>query len=286
MRSLPVSNIVNSLIFPQSKNVLYDSHHSVFDLIMKSLEIAIVDINYAHSDMWYNVLVSNNPIEFTTRHINVSKSSHINSVIFFHDTIPKQLKREDILILHQQISNCIKICTDSTLLSSWLPQDDKWKTVNYGIPYIDPISKEKTIDFIVLNFNNNQNIINVYDKLKNSVSTNSLILNQLPEDLEQLYDILDKTKVCIDFEKRINSLIAASRGCFNITSYDNNLIEYYETIDNLSIIDNILTNCLHQIDQNKIQKQIDIIKEKFQFEIFAKNIEDIIISTSQEVFLL
>lgn len=286
MRSLPVSNIVNSLIYPESKNILYDKHNSAFDLIIKSLDIAIVDISHAHSDMWYNVLISNTPIEFTTGNINVARSSHINSILFFHDAIPRQLKREDVLILHQQISNCTKICTDNQLLASWLPQDDKWQTVEYGIPYIDAVVEEKTIDFVVLNFNNNKNISDVYSKLKTAVSSNSLILNELPESLEELYDILDKTKICIDFDKRINSLVAASRGCFSIISYENNLIDYYETINHLSSLDDTLSNCLYQIDENKIQSQINKIKQRFPFETFAKNIEDTIISKSQEVFLL
>ena len=285
MRSLPVSNIVNSFLLPESKNILYDHHQSVFDLIIKSIDAPIIDLESAHADMWYNLLLTNSPIEYSNNNINIAKSSHINSVVFFHDNVPPQIKREDVLILHQQLSNCTKVVTESSLLAQWLPQDENWLTIEYGIPYIEPLSEDKTIDFVLFNFKNNQNIINVYNQLK-SDCPNSMIINELPETIEELYNILDKVKVCIDFDNRINSLVAASRGCFNITSYHNGLIEYYEQIESISKLGELLNNCLYQIDNNLISKQTEFIKQRFPFEIFAKNINDTMVSVSKEAFLL
>ena len=47
-----------------------------------------------------------------------------------------------------------------------------------------------------------------------------------------------------------------------------------------------LNNCLYQIDNNLISKQTEFIKQRFPFEIFAKNINDTMVSVSKEAFLL
>lgn len=285
MKSLPVANIVNSLIYPNSFNIVYDNHNSLFDLIMRSMDFSIHQVDKAHSDMWYNLFVTNNPIDFTNKYINTAISSHLNTLAIFHNGVPPQLKREDVMILHNQLKNSIKILTDGSLASQWLPSDEKWYTVNYGIPYIEHDEEDRTIDCILFNFTNNSNITSLFNKIKNAVP-NSMIINELPKNLEELYSILDKTKICVDFDNRINSLVAASRGCFNITSYDNILIKYYERISSVENIDQLILNCLHQINQEKILEQINFIKQHYSFDIFAENLTKIVSHISKEVFLL
>lgn len=285
MKSLPVANIVNSLIYQDNFNIVYDSHGSLFDLIIKSMDFSIHDVDIAHSDMWYHSFLTNDAINFTNKYMNTAISSHLNTLAIFHDGVPPQLKKEDIMILQNQIKNSIKILTDGSLASQWLPSDDKWYTVNYGIPYIEHQGEDRTIDCILFNFRKNNNITSLFDSIKQSIP-NSMIMNELPKSLEELYSILDKTKICIDFDNRINSLVAASRGCFNITSYENTLIGYYERINSTESIDQIILNCLHQIDKDKTIEQIDFIKQHYSFDIFAENLTKIISHISKEVFLL
>ena len=158
MKSLPVANIVNSLIYQDNFNIVYDSHGSLFDLIIKSMDFAIHDADIAHSDMWYHSFLTNNPINFTNKYMNTAISSHLNTLAIFHDGVPPQLKKEDVMILQNQIKNSIKILTDGSLASQWLPSDDKWYTVNYGIPYVDHEEEDRTIDCILFNFRQNNNI--------------------------------------------------------------------------------------------------------------------------------
>lgn len=287
MKFSPVANIVNSIINPDITNVLYYKHNSFFDLIIKTLDYNFIENNDFY-DLWYNVCLSNDPIYFSQNHANQCNKLHINSLLFFHNKPPAQFKKEDNAILKRHILKSTKILCLPELVSQWLPSDSKWHIVDYGIPYIVPSdSQERETDILFINLNNNPNITAIFDSVKRSI-TSAQMLTNLPDSISDLYDILYKSKICLDFDNHINSLVAASCGCFCMTTYENNHLFYYQHINNfdLSTFANMVQDIIKNINQDHLLNQQKEIINKFPFDMFSKRISLLMQSITREKVLL
>lgn len=287
MSNTKVSNIVNSVINSDTINILYYNHNSIFDLILKSLDYRFIDDIKNSYAPWYNLSISNDPISFSQNHLDQSANMHINNLLFFHNAVPPQFKKEDILILKKHLKNSFKILCSSEFAKSWLPSDPKWVTVEYGIPYIPNDSENDRDNIVIFNFNNNDNISSIYNGIKSKIDNVSMLIN-MPKSLDALYNILYKTKITIDFENHINSLCSAMCGCFCVTSYDINELFYFKKISSLNNITNDILSLLEKnsINNDHIKTQQDELNNKFSFEIFTQRVSSIIHSITKEKYIL
>lgn len=286
MSNTKVSNIVNSTLNQDACNIIYNPHNSVFDLIIKSLDYRFVEDKKSNYAPWYNLWMSNDPIFFSQNYLEESSDMHIHSLLLFHNPVPSQFKKEDSLILKKHVKNSYKILCSQSLASSWLPSDNKWITVEYGIPYIPNDDNENRDKIVIFNFNNNDNITAIYNNIRSKIDNVTMITN-MPKSLESLYSILYKTKITIDFENPINSLCSAMCGCFCVSSYDINDLFYYKKLVSLNNITDELLQLLNTtIDINHIKTQQDQLNDKFSFDIFAKRITSIISSITKEKYIL
>lgn len=279
------ANIVNTIVNNDNINILYCPHNSVFDLILGSLDYNLSDLDNSEYP-WINIFASNDPVLFSQKHIKKCNELHVNSILFFHNDPPQQFKKEDIMILKKHIINSHKILCSSDLIRSWLPSDNKWHVIDYGIPnLIADTSLERDTNITFLNFNKNANIQSLFNNVNNQIP-NCKIINSLPNSLSDFYDIMQQTKICMDFENTINSLVAATCGAFCVTSYDNSHLFYYKKLLGVDNISNILTEILAQIDYDKVNIQANDILDKFSFDTFIGRISLITRSIMKEKFIL
>jgi hypothetical protein len=165
-----VSNIVNGIINSDINNIIYNQHNSIFDLIIKSLDYRFIESPHDNTASWYNLWISNDPIFFSQNYLNQASLMHINNLLFFHNAPPSQFKKEDGLILKRHILNSHKILCSTNLANSWLPSDNKWHTIEYGIPFLPYEQSDKRENIVFFNFNNNENITSLYNNIKTKIS--------------------------------------------------------------------------------------------------------------------
>lgn len=285
--SIQTSNIINNILHQSTKNIIYQNHNSFFDLFIKSLDYNFLEpANINTSGLWFNLFISNEPISFSQKEIILSKNLHINSLLFFHGPPQKNFKKEDCIILKNNILSSYKVLTHSELAGAWLPSDDKWHNVEYGIVDPGPIDAElKNKDIIILNINKNQNITQIY-KILSEYTKNIYMLDFMPDSIEALYKIIEEYKICIDFENIINSLVAASLNCYCITSYFCPHLDYYTHIKNIEDINSCVSSVIDQIDYNKLNLQKEKILNKFSFDNFNKRLALLLYTITKEKFIL
>jgi hypothetical protein len=286
MTTNTVANIVYSAINKADcVNVMYQKHNSAFDLILDALNFNLFDNKNIPAGIYPNLYVSNDPINFSQYDIHKSNENHINSIVFFHDGPLPQFKKEDILILKQHIQKKYKILLNSELVKKWLPSDNKWSVIDYGIPDLGSINTQKNNNAVLLNINNNRMVASVYEAIQKYIPK-TLVLNTLPKDIDELYSILQDSIICVDLENNINSLVAAVCECVIIASYDNTNLPYSLKIDRLDNIHNMIKIILNNIDQKQLQEQKKLVLDSYPFDLFAHRISSLFNSVAKEKFIL
>ena len=285
--SLITKNIVHNTVNNTVQNIIYNKHNSFFDLIINSLEYNFFDFsNKDTTGLNFNLLIGNEPISFSQNDIILAKNLHINSLVFFHNPPQKKFKKEDCIILKNNISSSYKVLTTNELVGAWLPSDNRWSVIDYGIVDPGPIDYQiKNKNILILNINNNPNIDQIFQTLK-QYHQDIDILNSMPKNLEDLYSLLENYRICIDFENLINALTASVLQCYCITSYFCPHLSYYTHIKNIEDINNCISNIENSIDNKKLIDQKDKILEIFSFDNFNKRLSLLMYSITKEKFLL
>lgn len=284
----PINNIINNTICSlENINIIYKHHNSIFDLIFQSLDYNFIDNKDLLGALWANTFVSNDPISFSQQDLRAIYNLHINGIVFLHNPPPKQFKKEDHLIFKQNVAKQYKVLCSPHLISGWLPSDNKWFNINYGIPDVttDTDLKDKQNDVLILNFNNNPTIVSLYNSIK-QYNSNVKIINSLPQTIDQIVNDLNNSRICIDFENLINSLFAAVCGCFIITSYDHPYLTYYKYIQNFNTINDDIKNILKDINISQLNEQKQILLQQFAFDNFIQRISALINTAIKEKFIL
>lgn len=284
----PVNNIVNNTISTlENINIIYQKHNSIFDLLFKSLDYNFIDNKDILGALWSNTLIANDPISFSQRDLKIIQNLHINGIVFVHNLPPKQFKKEDHIIFKQNVFRQAKVLCSPDLLAHWLPSDNKWFQINYGLPNFENIIdyKDKANDVLILNPSNNPTVISLYSNIK-KFHHNTQIINNLPSSISELVDILHNSRICIDFENNINSLFAAVCNCFIITSYDNPYLTYYKKVQNFNAINNDISDILKNIDLSILAEQKRSLLQQFPFDNFIEKISMLINLNIKEKFIL
>lgn len=285
MTTSPVYNIVNSVTNIDNYNITYQNHNSIFDLILKTLDYNFLDEQTVDIGLSRNLWISNDPINFSQKSIHSSNDSHVNSILFFHNSPPQQFKKEDILILKQHLQTKYKVLCSSSLASYWLPSDNRWHIIDYGIPNLGNANNTKNNNVIILNFNNNQMISSISSNIQKNIPK-TLVLNTLPKDIDELYSVLQDSIICVDFENMINSMVASVCECFTIVPYSNPNLSYYAKLNDTGDLLNTIQSALSNIDINKIMQQKELLLDQFSFDIFTQRITLLFNSIIKEKFIL
>lgn len=285
MIATPVYNIVNSQINIDNYNIVYQNHNSAFDLILKTLDYNFCDTEISDIGLNTNLWISNDPIDFSQKSVHSSNNAHVNSILFFHSVPPNQFKKEDILILKQHIQKKYKVLCSTDFATHWLPSDNKWQTIDYGIPNLVSQTTNKDYNLVILNFNNNDTINSLCSSIQKNIPK-TLMLNSIPNSIDELYSVLQNSHICLDFENIINSLVSSICECFTVSPYSNPNLKYYAKIDHMDNLQNIIQSSLDNIDMNKIIEQKQLILDRFPFDIFAQRVSVLFNSIIKEKFIL
>lgn len=306
----PIGNILQKFN-NQTINIYYEPYHNMIDIMLGlcdlnfySFEKDLVDKNIGTNlglsfcrpnqiDLFhYNMAISNNILSYASNQKFLS--AHLNTIIFVSNNRPSQLKKEDLLLMDNNLSKVIKVFFDKQQAESWKFKD--YKLVNYGISldhfYITNEYSNRNKKVLLLNFNgiNNEGIRILSQILQNN-NINFDVINELPYDTERARELFNQYSVCVELNERniSNVLVSIACGCMGLSYDANDLGQSYRAVPNLyfgKTIYDIANGVVSLLNQNTPQDCKDYLKENFDFISFKEHITNLVQNLNKGTFYL
>jgi hypothetical protein len=291
-KSFVTNNLIKAAVsnISQSKNlnILYVKSNTFFDVLLGQIdnicltELSKVEENVLYS-FSYDFFISNNPIEYSDL-LPTIKSFHLKDIVLFHSLPDSSIKKEDKFLIRQTFKNSRTISIKDNIKNSWeIPNSI---VVKYGIPKLDNlnISLQNKKSVVLLNLEKSRSIDMLYHHIKNYIPDVDMIKDISSYSLEELYNILNQYKVCIDIKSEINCLISIYCGCKTISSA--NMSESGALV--LSDYNNIIEILNKEIGSYSLEESLQnqkTILEKYNFEVFNNSFLSIFNDLIKESFV-
>lgn len=290
----------------QTINILYQPQRNSFDLILsecgfnlfigkaykytQTRHSKIRQVTEEESDLFnYNVGISNNIIGYSGQ--KIFSALHLNSLIFTHSYRPKQVKKEDLVLINDNLSKEKKIFPTTKIANNWDLISGKI-VVPYGIPtekfYIDNEVK-RSDRVLLLNFENQPSMEN-FAKILSDNGLEVDIITEFNCNIDLVRELFNRYKVVVDInDHNISNLLCASAcGCQTITYMTEMITSNYSDLPNLFLaksIKDIIDKCKYCLNEKTISSK-EYIENNFPFEPFKNKIIDMINEANREVFIL
>lgn len=289
----------------QNTNIIYELSNNLFDLhiglcdqhtycVDDKLKISDENINLCciqpnQTDLInFSCALSNNVLGYASNMKYVPL--HINVGIFIHNKKPIQIKKEDLLLIENNLNKTKKVFFSKAIADSWRFKDVD--IVRYGINrshFYETNSVDDRSNKILLIAHNDQNL-NIIKQilLSNKIEFDMFDMSSI--NITKTRDTLNKYKICVDFSENIINLITAiSCGCIGIAHNANNLQDSFNGIPNLYFGDSIsdIIQTISNVQKNYHRLNItDYFESNFNFDTFATNITKIINYLNRETFYI
>jgi len=277
-------NIINKVL-DSNINILYEPHNTVFDYIIQSLDYNFLLENNSFFDgMYYDFGWINNWQKHAVQRQSYISKHQIMDLVIFHENCPNQFKKEDKIILSNNLSKTVKIFPTLEIYNSWNLSGNNNLQINYGIPsnhQIIPTNKE--VITIIKSSNNESQAL--YQYIKNYYNNTIIINNNIP--YKDLIEIINKSKVVIDTQSAINNLLSISIGTISITNknIDKNLKSII-VVNDLRNIPEIIKNISYEKLYNNLILDKNYINIHYNYDNFNKNITSLVKRIKMEPFIL
>jgi hypothetical protein len=225
-----------------------------------------------------DLLIVNNPIDFS--HNTNDYKEFCNKIIFFHESIIQNLKKEDKYILGSRLGKYKKYTFVDQ--SSGIEGISR---INYG--FRSQLSNTTRNKNLLIIQDGNQSInSSVFEELKKIIPETDMLDPSVLTSQEALFKKLSMYKVCLSPHSVYNSLLAASCGCFVVSLTKIEDIPYHSKIQNLEEL--IFTIKDLRDKHNNTYEQIisNEITTKYPYEKFIDSMKNIFTSTIKEPVLL
>lgn len=286
-------------------NIIYEPSYSLFDHILCS---CMEDINYylfsnnqyslfqncyslpaSHADLYsYDIYISNEIINLINSKNTITQIFHVTDLIFQHKYKPPQIKKEDLLLIHQKIKNKSKIFFDQNVVSSW--GFENAQIVPYGIP-LDVFTNnvnDRNPSILILSHNNmaSQQIHNHF--LPRNIKCETINnFNEL--NIQDINNKFNEYKIVLDLQNHtINQLCALACGCDVLTL--SNQPESLPLISSHTSINHLVAYCDTILDKKdkaehyeETQKYLD---NNFNYEKFKASISEVMEFNKRKAFIL
>jgi len=302
--SQSIGNIVQKFNNQQT-NIIYDLSGTIFDLHIglcrESLyciddKLLINDQNMRlsciRSDqidlMNFTSALNNNILGYASNMKYIP--FHLNVGIFTHNNKPIQIKKEDLLLINNNLTRTKRIFFSKTIADSWKLPDAE--IIQYGVDRssfyeTNPVENRTNKILLISHQSQNLNIIKQI-LLNNQIEFD--VLDTIPFDVAEVRETLNRHKICIDFSENITNLITAiSCGCVGISHNTNNLKDSFISTPNLYFGDSIsdIIQITKSLQQTYVRSDIkNYFESHFNFNTFRDNITRIINTLHRETFYI
>jgi len=301
------ANILNKFN-NQNINVLYEPQRNLFDIFLAECGYTLyfdskfgiqsinktnmVGINDIQMNLFnYNVGITNNIINYASN--KVFSNLHLNAIIFTHSYRPKGIKKEDLLLMSNNLSKEQKVFFSQDAADSWNFLSNK-TVIKYGIP-LDMLSSEtpftdRNDKILLLNFESTGQA----ESIANLIESNGLkvdLIKDITGDINAVRELFNRYKVVIDFNDHnvVNLLAAVSCGCKCIAYMSDMIVQDYSSVPNLFMaksVQDLISISKNCISDSKIIEPKSYIEENYNFNTFKTNIKTIVEKSNNEAFIL
>lgn len=306
----PIGNILQKFN-NQTINIYYEPYYNMIDIMLGlcdlnlyAFEKDLIEKNIGTSlglsffrpnqiDLFhYNMAIANNILSYASNQKFLP--SHLNTIIFVANNKPSQLKKEDLLLMDNNLSKVTKVFFDQQQAESWKFKD--YKLLNYGIAldhfYITNEHSNRNKKALLLNFNGiNNDGIRILSQILQNNNIKFDVINELPYNTEQIREIFNQYAVCVELNERnlSNVLVSIACGCMGLSYDANDLGQSYKAVPNLyfgKTIYDIANGIISLLNEHQPQDCREYLKEKFDFVSFKENITNLVQNLNKGTFYL
>ena len=258
-------------------NILYEPINNLFDICINLLPYNIfVKENFLHQ---YNMSVCNNILSHAQKSNN-SAYLGLNTICCIHSYKPINLKKEDLYLIDQNLTNTYKVFFCEHAQQSWGISANT-HVIEYGIPDIF-VNTNKNRQYTVGLFSNNSESYKIIASILKEKNISYKLISNSPTVIDDLNECLYTIEM--NEPNLINSLCSRSCGCVNLMPRSKDLQENFAEdivlFNDINHMLSLITSDKHQdIDYNNI-------KNKYNYSEFQKNMSQICEQANNEVSLI
>jgi len=286
-----IHNIIETTIRNSNKssmNILYsDTISSITPLLLMESKllnfIKTSNISEEILNIGYSAYFTNDYLETNRQHKVISNMMHVHSVIPFLDLPLGLLKKEDLIILRQNLSHSKKICFNKLIYNVWKEHLDITQ-IKPGIPEFEFNDSKDRKSIIVISESNKKQARSLCSQIREIAQDAGLLVDLASLSIKNIMTMLGQYKVAIILDNSLYSLLAMASGCSVISSipfYDETVT--YNTSDELNKAISETFNGFDIVKNKEIRAKTI---EEYNFEIFDKELYKLIIDLTKEPFIL
>lgn len=289
MSIYPNNNIVNSIYkycHNIPSNIILNTNNSILKTVLCSVDgcnfIAITDpkeIKRLYGLFNIDIYAATDYIQHSQNR-DIHKQYHINELLLLVDPPTPLLKREDLILLSERLSDTIKIIIGSDTIHS------SWSFLEHTHNIIPGIPKYK------LNTEHRKNLCVLHDGSSSSQKLCQILSQKYPDlqtisvfdNYSSVMETLNAHKVCINLGTSANSLYALYAGCSVISS-----TQAYAHEQEYKNIEHMIELIFEELSDFDIGKKTDIhnsLEKQYNIKIFTDNILNLISKYTQEPFYI
>jgi hypothetical protein len=290
----------------QPINIIYEPQHNLFDILVSEL----LDYNYYTNrfEHWRNIVdktiytiteetssLFNYNLGITSNILQYASSKrfsalHLNAIIFTHSYRPQSIKKEDLVLLNNNLTREKKVFFTPESAKSWRLANSS--AISYGIPTNKLYNEHQDrIDrVLILDVNKSPNI-QALSSFMEKHGVHADIVTDMDFNLDNMRGLFNKYKVCVEFyEHNISNLLAAiSCGCYGVTYATQMIAQDFGHTPNLYTARSVedLINAIKELlnTANKQDNTTDHFDKYHNFDKFKSNMSNLIEQANNEAFI-
>lgn len=306
----PIGNILQKFN-NQTINLYYEPYHNMIDIMLGLCDINLytfdnelvsndigtnLSLSFCRSEQidlfHYNMAVANNILSYASNQKFVP--AHLNTIVFVANNKPAQLKKEDLLLMDNNLSRVTKVFFEQKQAESW--KFKNYELINYGVPsdhfYVSNPYETRNKKALLLNFGGiNNDGIRILSQILQSNGVPFDVINQLPYNTEKIREIFNQYALCVELNERniSNVLVSIACGCIGLSYDANGLGTSYTSVPNLyfgKTIYDIANGVISLLSNQQPQDHTDYFKKNFDFAQFKDHITNLIKNLNKGTFYL
>lgn len=285
----PNQNIIDNVMRLSNRlkfNIILDIKNSIFRSLIQDMDFVNFIVSNDESSTnricsLFNIngYIASDYISHSQKQ-SIFQGCHIKDMILILEPPMTLLKREDVILLADRLSDTKKIGIDSAIVDKWPSSIIDISTVSIGIKDRE-LNKDKRKPLVILS--DGSQFAQKISMILHRKYADLKILQSF-DDYDKSIDILNEYKVCLNIGLIIDSLFAMSAGCKVISSQSIRPdIETYKDIEHLlSLLD-------YHIENYDFKKQKTVAKKLIKesdYETFSKSFKNTISTYFMEPFIL
>lgn len=244
--------------------IFYESQDSIFDSVFRSLcdVVTYTHQHYLHT-MTLDAYWTNNPTQHTTQ-IDQIKQLHIPDIIYFRESPPSNIKKEDKFLIQNKFAESSQICRNSSIKQHW--GSNSTMMLEYGVPNLS-IVKEPSKSIALINTRKQKNLYLLHKQIQQYWPDVGMIDDVSNQNIEQISGNLQEYKLCISAEDDYNILFGVANGCRVLS---NKIIDHcdYLLFDNMEqLLDGVSASIREYPNYNRTLHSQNVIKH-YNMDIF------------------